>query len=74
MKRKTAYPTLKDYIERESVNQGVLAKRVKITQSHMSLIISGQRTPSLPLAVELSRIANVPIESLVGKLHTSDTV
>lgn len=70
MKRKTAYPTLRDYIEREDVNQGDLAKKVKITQGHMSLIISGQRTPSLPLALKLSRIANVPVESLIGKLHT----
>lgn len=72
MKRKTAYATLADYIERESVNQSVLAKKLKITQGHLSLIISGQRTPSLPLALKLSRIANVPVESLIGKLHSQD--
>lgn len=72
MKRKTAYATLKDYVEREGVNQSDLAKKLKITQGHMSLIISGQRTPSLPLALKLSRIANVPVESLIGKLHEHD--
>lgn len=72
MKRKTAYMTLKDYIDREGINQSEFAKKLKITQGHLSLVISGQRTPSLPLALKLSRIANVPMESLLGKLHSHD--
>jgi transcriptional regulator with XRE-family HTH domain len=72
MKRRKAYATLHAYLEGEGINQGALAKRAKITQGHMSLILSGRRTPSLPLALILSRIANVPIESLLGKLHTED--
>ena len=70
MKRRRAYPTLAAYIDGESVNQVTLAKRAKITQGHLSLIISGQRTPRLPLALRLSQITNVPVEALVGKLHT----
>jgi transcriptional regulator with XRE-family HTH domain len=72
MKRRRAYPTLAAYIEGERVNQTTLAKRAKITQGHLSLIISGDRTPSLALALRLSQIANVPVETLVGKLHTED--
>lgn len=72
MKRKRPYPTLAAYIESEGVTQTALAKRAKITQGHLSLILKGERTASLPLAIRLSRIANVPVESLVGKLHTAD--
>lgn len=72
MKHRKAYATLTDYLEAEGLAQQDLAKRAKITQGHLSLILRGERTPSLPLALKLSRIANVPVESLVGKLHTPD--
>lgn len=74
MKRKTAYATLNAFLEAEGIAQQDLAKRAQITQGHLSLILSGERTPSLPLALKLSRIANVPVESLVGKLHAPDGV
>lgn len=70
MKRRKAYATLRDYMDAHpELTQEALAKRLQITQGHLSLILSGERTPSLPLAVELARIANVPVETLVGKLH-----
>lgn len=72
MKRRKAYPTLTAYLEAEGIRQGILAKRAGIQQSHLSMIISGDRTPSLPLALKLSRLCNVPVETLVGKLHTED--
>ena len=74
MKRRRAYPTLATYMETEGINQRDFAKRAGITQGHLSLVISGDRTPSLPLALKLARIANVPVESLIGKLHTEGTV
>lgn len=70
MKRRIAYATLSDYLEAEGLQQQELAKRAQITEGHLSLILRGERTPSLPLALKLSKIANVPVESLVGKLHT----
>ena len=74
MKRKRAYISLAAYLEGERLTQVDLAKKVGITQSHLSLIVRGDRTPSLPLALELSRVTNVPVETLVGKLHTQDAV
>jgi transcriptional regulator with XRE-family HTH domain len=72
MRHRKAYPTLREYLDAEGIEQQILAKRAKITQGHLSLILRGERTPSLPLALRLAKIANVPVESLVGKLHTDD--
>lgn len=72
MKRRKAYPTLGAYLSENSIRQVAFAKQAGITQSHLSSILAGERTPSLPLALKLSRIANVPVETLVGKLHTED--
>lgn len=72
MARRKAYPSLKAYFEETGTSQYVIAKRVGITQPHLSNILSGARTPSLPLALKLARLANVPVETLVGKLHTED--
>jgi DNA-binding XRE family transcriptional regulator len=69
MRRRKAYPTLQAFLDETGMPQGVLAKRAEIAQSHLSMILSGERTPSLPLALKLSRLANIPVESLVGKLH-----
>lgn len=70
MKRRKAFPTLQAFLEETGTPQYVVAKRAKITQGHLSLILRGERTPSLPLALELAKIANIPVETLVGKLHT----
>lgn len=72
MKRRKAFPTLQAFLEETGTPQYVVAKRANITQGHLSLILRGERTPSLPLALELAKIANIPVETLVGKLHTSD--
>jgi transcriptional regulator with XRE-family HTH domain len=72
MKRRKAYPTLQAFLEETGTPQFELAKKANIGQAHLSLILSGERTPSLPLALKLARIANIPVETLVGKLHTVD--
>lgn len=69
MRRRKAFPTLKAFLDETGMPQQVLAKRAGIAQSHISMIVSGERTPRLPLALKLARIANVPVESLIGKLH-----
>jgi len=70
MRRRKAFPTLHAYMDEMAVSQRTLAKRAGITQAHLSMILSGDRTPSLPLALKLARIANIPVETLIGKLHT----
>lgn len=74
MKRRQAYPTLQAYLEASDITQCALAKKAGIDESYLSLILSGARTPSLPLAVKLARIANIPVESLLGKVHTVDSL
>lgn len=69
MKRRKAYPTLQAFLEETGTPQSALAKKAKITQAHLSYILSGERTPSLPLALKIAKIANIPVETLVGKLH-----
>lgn len=72
MKKRKAYATLQAFLNETQMPQFQLAKRAGIAQSHLSMILSGERTPSLPLALKLSQIANIPVETLVGKLHTED--
>lgn len=69
MKRRKAYPTLKAFFDGTQIPQYEIAKRAGIVESHLSMIMNGERTPSLPLALKLAQIANIPVESLVGKLH-----
>lgn len=73
MKRRTAYANLQDFFEAHpELTQGHFAKRVKIAQTHLSMILKGRRTPSLPVAIRIARSANVPVESLLPKEHESD--
>lgn len=73
MKRRKAYATLQDFFNgNPDLAQHTFAKRLNITQGHLSLILSGERTPSLPLALKIAAKANIPVESLVGKLHAAD--
>lgn len=72
MKRRKAYPSLQAYVEATGIEQQTLAKKAGVVPSHIGMILSGERTPSLPLALRLARIANIPVESLVGKMHTED--
>lgn len=72
MKRRIAYPSLPAFVEATGIPQQDLAKKAGIVPSHLSMILKGERTPSLPLALKLAKIANIPVESLVGKLHEAD--
>lgn len=72
MKRRKAFPTLQAFLDETGTPQFVLAKKARITQAHLSYILSGERTPSLPLALKLAKLANIPVETLVGKLHAED--
>jgi len=69
MRRRKAFPTLQAYMDETGISQGSLSKRADISQAHLSMILSGERTPSLPLALKLARIANIPVETLIGKQH-----
>ena len=43
-------------------SQGELAKLLKISQSHLSNILSGHRRASLVVTLRISETTNVPVE------------
>jgi transcriptional regulator with XRE-family HTH domain len=56
--------TLQEWMEREGVNGAELARRAKIAQSLLSMILSGSRRCSLKNAITLNAITGVPVENL----------
>ncbi len=69
--RKPAYRSLNDFFDRSGQTPSELIATLKrsgvaIGKSHLSLIRSGQRRPSLPVAVALAKAADVPVESLMA--------
>lgn len=59
-----AYPTVHAWMFHTGTTQQDLAKLLNISQSHLSNILNGNRKPSLPLAIEMARLTNVPIETI----------
>jgi transcriptional regulator with XRE-family HTH domain len=59
-----AYPSLRAYFELTGTRQLDVAKDAGISEAHLSNIINGKRTPSYHLALVLSRLTNVPVESV----------
>lgn len=59
---------LRKFIERNS--QAYLAREAGCSESHLSLILSGQRGASLRLTRKFSEITSIPVEKLdLEKLH-----
>lgn len=63
-RRRGPFPTLRAFFDQTGIRQGDIAANVGISESHMSNLVSGKRTPSLSLAKKLSAETNVPIEAL----------
>lgn len=59
-----AYPTVQAWMEATGTNQSELARQLSISQCHLSNVLSKSRRCSFRLALDLSRITNVPIETL----------
>ena len=57
--------TLDEYLERSKRSQASLARELGISRGYLSLILSGQRTPSRDLAARIARACGIAIESLV---------
>jgi transcriptional regulator with XRE-family HTH domain len=56
--------TLQEWMQREGVNGAELARRAKISQSLLSMILSGSRRCSLKNAVTLNAVTGVPAENI----------
>jgi transcriptional regulator with XRE-family HTH domain len=61
------YTSIAAYREDTDVSQAVLAKRLGITQSALSMIESGQRMPQPELALKIVQICQVPMQALVRR-------
>lgn len=61
-RRRRPYPSIQAWLDATGTNQQELARRVGITQGHLSNILRKSRRCSLYLALRLSRETNVPVE------------
>lgn len=59
-----AFPTIEAWMRANNVNQGELAKCLAISQSHLCNIIKGNKRPGFLLALKISQLTNVPIETI----------
>lgn len=59
--------SLSAYMKRTSTTHAALAKKLGISRSYVTLLIAGERQPSLPLAVNIERVTGVPASSLVSE-------
>lgn len=62
---KRAFPTVQAWLAATGTSQQDLAKCLGISQSHLSNILGGNRRASAPLALAISQMTNVPIETLI---------
>lgn len=58
------FPTLREFFDATGTLQADIAFDLGISQAHLSNIVSGKRRPSVGIAVELSRLTNVPVEAI----------
>lgn len=63
------YATLKAYFKATRASQAEIAARVGVTPSAMSLYVRGKRIPQPAIAIRLSQICNVSLESLLAPLE-----
>lgn len=64
------YATLLEYMEATECSQSDLAKRLRITQGFLSLLLNGYRTPSLAMAVRIEDLAGVPARAWIKNAVT----
>lgn len=69
---KQRYRTLADYFKQQNhTSQIALARRLGISKSYMSMLVSGDRQPALDLAIEIEKATGVPVASLVTEAQAS---
>ena len=62
------YRTLADYFEQTGATQESLATKLGVDRSYVSYLVAGKRQPALDLAVRISRLTGVPVESLISQV------
>ena len=64
-KYQRAYPTVRAWMEATGTNQRALARRLDVSEPHLSNVLSKSRRCSLRLALKIMTVTNVPLEGLV---------
>jgi transcriptional regulator with XRE-family HTH domain len=67
-------PTIKNLRSRQSINQQVLADRIGVTQTYLSLLESDRKPPSINLINSLSKELKIPASILVYLTLNKDEV
>lgn len=69
------YPDLRTYFKERGHTQQKLARRLGISQPYMSNITNNIQQPPLDLALRISTLVGVPLESLLRepKVETAET-
>lgn len=60
------HATLKAYLKATRWSQAELAARIGVTRSAMSLYVHGKRIPRPAIALKLSQVCGVSLESLLN--------
>ena len=68
------YPNLKRYFRETGVTQTELAERLGINQPKLSRIVNRIIEPDLELAMRISRVCRVPLESMIRAEKALNTV
>lgn len=63
-RRRGPFPTLRAFFDQTGIRQSDIAANVGISETHLSNIVNGRKSPSLHLAKALSRETNVPVEAI----------
>jgi transcriptional regulator with XRE-family HTH domain len=71
VKTRPQHRTLQEYLDKTGITQGELARRLRISQAHLSQIMSGQRSASLELAILIEDETGVPMRSLTREAAAS---
>lgn len=61
---KRPFPTVEAWQDATGTSQQELAKLLGMSQSHLCNIIRGNRKASLGLALRISKLTNVPVETI----------
>ena len=59
------FANLNDYKNKKALSNREMAQQLGISESYLSEILSGQKTPSKRLAIKISKITNIPILNLL---------
>jgi transcriptional regulator with XRE-family HTH domain len=61
------YPNLRRFFRETGMTQSELAERLGITQPKLSRIVNRKNEPDLELAMRISRVCRVPLESMIRR-------